>query len=58
MSNLGGARSSLIDLLTFSKSFINSINKEDDKQLTTFAIKLYDSIVNKLISNSNLRDGL
>jgi hypothetical protein len=58
MSNLGGARSSLNDLLIFSKSFIDTINKEDDKQVTAFAIKVYDSIVHKLISNSNLKDGL
>lgn len=58
MSNLGGARSNINDLLVFSKSFINSINKEDDKQITTFALKVYNSIVHTLIAESNVKDGL
>lgn len=57
MANLGGAKSSLNDLLIFSKSFLDSINKSDNNQLTTFAVKLYDGIVRQ-ISTSNLKDGI
>lgn len=57
MANLGGAKSSLNDVLIFSQSFINTVNKEDDKQLTTFAVKIYESMLRQ-ISCSNLRDGI
>ena len=57
MANIGGARSSLKVLLIENKSFLNSINKADDKQLTTFALKLFDGIIG-LIGSTNLRNGL
>jgi hypothetical protein len=57
MANLGGAKSSLNDLLTFAQSFIDSINKADDGQLSSFAVKLYEGILRQ-ISTSNLKDGI
>jgi hypothetical protein len=57
MANLGGAKSSLNDLLTFAQSFIDTINKADDSQLTTFSVKIYEGIVRQ-ISTSNLKDGI
>ena len=56
-SNLGGPKSSLNDVLTFATSFISSIKKEDDKQLTSFALQTYDSII-YLIKVANQRDGI
>lgn len=56
-SNLGGPKSSLNDVLTFTTSFISSIKKEDDKQLTSFALQTYDSII-YLIKVANQRDGI
>jgi hypothetical protein len=57
MANLGGAKSSLNDLLTFAQSFIDTINKADDSQLTAFAVRIYEGIVRQ-ISTSNLKDGI
>jgi hypothetical protein len=57
MANLGGAKSSLNDLLTFAQSFIDTIAKADDSQLTTFSVKIYEGIVRQ-ISTSNLKDGI
>lgn len=56
-SNLGGPKSSLNDVLIFATSFISSINKEDDKQLTSFTIQTYDQII-YLLKVTNLRDGV
>ena len=57
MSNIGGARSSLKVLLIENRSFLNAINKADDQQVTAFANKVYDGIMN-LIGSTNLKNGL
>lgn len=57
MANLGGAKSSLNDLLTFAQSFIDTITKTSDSELTTFSVKIYEGIVRQ-ISTSNLKDGI
>jgi hypothetical protein len=57
MANLGGAKSSLNDLLTFAQSFIDTINKASDADLTTFSVKIYEGIIRQ-ISTSNLKDGI
>ncbi len=57
MANLGGAKSSLNDLLVFAQSFIDTVNKGDDRQMTTFAVKMYEGMIRQ-ISTSNLKDGI
>lgn len=56
-TNLGGPKSSLNDVLTFSLSFISSLKKDDDKHITSFAIQTYDSII-YLLKVANQRDGI
>ncbi len=53
-----GARSSPNDILIEAKSLIGTIDKNDDKQITTFGLRLFDTIVNKFINNSNVKSGL
>lgn len=53
-----GARSSPNDILMEAKSLLASIDKNDDKQLTAYALRLYRTIVYNFISTSNIKSGL
>jgi hypothetical protein len=44
-------------VLISAQSLLSSINKSEDAQQTTFALKLFDSIIYQ-IKSSNARDGL
>ena len=37
---------------------MNSIDRSDDKQIVTFSVKLFETVVFKFISNSNIKSGL
>jgi hypothetical protein len=58
MENMSGARSSPKEILLEARSQINSIDKSNDKQVVSFGLRLFDTIVNKFISNSNVKSGL
>lgn len=57
INNLNGAMSDINDLFIFSKSFLSTIDKTNDEQLTTFGFKIWDAIVNNFIKKTNVKDG-
>ena len=57
INNLNGALSNINDVFRFSKSFLGTINKNSDDQLSTFAYKIWNFIVHNFIKKTNVKDG-
>ena len=55
---MNGARSSPSEILTEAKSLLNTVDKSNDKQMVTFGLRLFETVVHKFISNSNVKSGL
>ena len=58
IENMNGSRSTPSDILTETKSLVNTLDKADQRQLTAFGLRLFEVIVYKFISNSNVKSGL
>jgi len=58
IENISGARSSPAETLAEIKALLNTIDKANDKQITTFGLKLFETILYKFINNSNVKSGL
>ena len=57
INNLNGAMSNINDLYLFAKSFLGTIDKNNDEQVSTFAFKIWNLIVNNFIKKTNVKDG-
>ena len=49
--------SNINDLFLFAKSFLGTIDKKNDDQISTFSFKIWDLIVNNFIRKTNVKDG-
>ena len=49
--------SDINDLYLFCKSFYGTIDKNNDDQVSTFAYKIWDVIINNFIKKTNVKDG-
>jgi hypothetical protein len=55
---MSGSRSSPTEILIELKALLNTIDKSNQQHLTTFGLRLFQSIVHKFINNSNVKSGV